>query len=175
MSVSAVAPERGGGLSYKWIVTIVIVFGMFMTILDSTIVNIAVSRLQTSFGASLNTVQWVITGYTLAQGVVTPLPAYFASRFGIKRPYILTLPAFTIGSVLCGLAWSLPMLILFRILQGMGGALISPLAITLLYSVFPPKERGMAMAVMGIPILLAPAIGPTLGGYIVTYLGWQLI
>src|SRR5258708_36315276 len=145
MSVSAVAQRRGGGLSYKWIVTIVIIFGMFMTILDSTIVNIAIPRLQTAFGASLNDVQWVVTGYTLAQGVVTPLTAYFANRFGIKRTYLVALAVFTIGSALCGVAWSLPMLIFFRLLQGMGGALISPLAITLLYSVFPPKERGMAM------------------------------
>ncbi|HEY3991387.1 MAG TPA: DHA2 family efflux MFS transporter permease subunit [Ktedonobacteraceae bacterium] len=175
MNVSAVAPERRGGLSYKWIVTIVIVFGMFMTILDSTIVNIAITRLQTSFGASLNDVQWVVTGYTLAQGIVTPLTAYFANRFGTKRTYIVALTAFTIGSALCGLAWSLPLLIFFRLLQGMGGALISPLAITMLYSVFPPKERGLAMGVMGMPILLAPAIGPTLGGYLVTYVGWQVI
>ena len=175
MNVSAVAPERRGGLSYKWIVTIVIVFGMFMTILDSTIVNIAFPRLQTAFGASLNDVQWVATGYTLAQGIVTPLTAYFANRFGTKRTYLVALIAFTIGSALCGLAWSLPLLIFFRLLQGMGGALISPLAITMLYSVFPPKERGLAMGVMGMPILLAPAIGPTLGGYLVTYVGWQLI
>lgn len=175
MAVSEVAPAKRGGLSYKWIVTIVIVFGMFMTILDSTIVNIAITRLQSAFGASLNDVQWVVTAYTLAQGVVTPLTAYFANRFGVKRTYLVALSAFTIGSALCGLAWSLPLLIFFRILQGMGGALISPLAITLLYSVFPPQERGMAMGVMGIPILLAPAIGPTLGGYLVTYVGWQLI
>ncbi|HEX4716473.1 MAG TPA: DHA2 family efflux MFS transporter permease subunit, partial [Ktedonobacteraceae bacterium] len=175
MSVSAVAQRRGGGLSYKWIVTIVIIFGMFMTILDSTIVNIAIPRLQTAFGASLNDVQWVVTGYTLAQGVVTPLTAYFANRFGIKRTYLVALAVFTIGSALCGVAWSLPMLIFFRLLQGMGGALISPLAITLLYSVFPPKERGMAMGILGVPLLLAPAIGPTLGGYLVTYVSWQLI
>ena len=175
MNVSAVAQGRGGGLSYKWIVTIVIIFGMFMTILDTTIVNIAIPRLQTAFGAGLNDVQWVVTGYTLAQGVVTPLTAYFANRFGTKRTYLVALSAFTIGSALCGLAWSLPMLIVFRLLQGMGGALISPLAITLLYSVFPPNERGTAMGILGVPLLLAPAIGPTLGGYLVTYVGWQLI
>ncbi len=175
MVVPETTTRRMGGVPYKWVVAIVIIFGLFMTILNSTIVNIAISRLQTAFGANLNSVQWVITGYTLAQGVVTPLTAYMADRFGTKRVYLVALAAFTIGSALCGLAWSLPVLIFFRVLQGLGGALLSPLAITLLYREFPPQERGLAMGVLGIPILLAPAFGPTLGGYIVTFASWPLI
>ncbi len=175
MVVPETTTRRMGGVPYKWVVAIVIIFGLFMTILDSTIVNIAISRLQTAFGANLNSVQWVITGYTLAQGVVTPLTAYMADRFGTKRVYLVALAAFTIGSALCGLAWSLPVLIFFRVLQGLGGALLSPLAITLLYREFPPQERGLAMGVLGIPILLAPAFGPTLGGYIGTFASGPLI
>ncbi len=175
MQVPAQAAQRSGGLSYKWIVAIVVVFGLFMSILDTTIVNIAIPRLQTAFGASLNNVQWVITGYTLAQGVAIPLTGYFSNRFGLKRFYIIALSAFTIGSLLCGLAWSLPVLILFRILQGFGGSFLLPMTITLLYREFPPQERGIATGFLGIPILLAPALGPSLGGYIVTFGSWQLI
>ena len=170
-----VVEQRGGGLAYKWVIMIVIIFGLFMTVLDSTIVNIAIPRLQNAFGADLNSVQWVITVYTLAQGVATPLTAFFAGRIGTKRFYILSLTAFTIGSFLCGLSWSLPILILFRVLQGLGGAFLFPLSITLLYREFPPNERGLASGILGIPILLAPALGPTLGGYIVTFASWQLI
>lgn len=175
MQIPAPAAQRSGGLSYKWLVAIVVIFGIFMSILDSTIVNIAIPRLQSAFGADLNSVQWVLTGYILAQGVATPLTGFFSDRVGIKRFYLISLALFTVGSALCGIAWSLPVLIFFRILQGMGGAFLSPLAITLLYREFPLEERGTAMGVLGIPILLAPAFGPTVGGYLVTFSGWQLI
>src|SRR5579875_2897152 len=124
--------QEGGGLSYKWIVAIVVIFGIFMSILDSTIVNIAIPRLQGAFGADLNSVQWVLTAYILAEGVATPLTGFFSDCIGIKRLYLLALVVFTAGSALCGLAWSLPALIIFRILQGAGGAFLFPLSITLL-------------------------------------------
>ncbi len=165
------AQSKGGGIPYKWVVAFVVIFGLFMTILDTTIVNIAIPRLQNVFGADLTSVQWVLTAYTLVQGVATPLTGFLAQRLGQKRLYLLALVSFTIGSALCGLSINLPMLIFFRIIQGATGAFMSPLAITLLYSEFPPEERGTALGALGIPILLAPAIGPTLGGYIVTYLG----
>lgn len=175
MQVPAPAARREGGLPYKWIVACVVIFGTFMSILDSTIVNIAIPRLQSAFGTDLNSVQWVLTAYTLAQGVATPLTAFLADRVGIKRFYIMSLVGFTLGSALCGIAWSLPVLIIFRIFQGVTGAFLTPLAITLLYREFPPQERGMVMGAFGVPILIAPAIGPTIGGYIVTYINWQLI
>ena len=169
------APRRIGNVPYKWIVALVVIFGLFMTILDGTIVNIAIPRLQTVFGVNLTSVQWVLTAYTLVQGVATPLTAYLSQRLGAKRLYLLALTGFTIGSVLCGLSFNLPMLIFFRIVQAATGAFLSPLAITLLWTEFPPEERGTALGALGVPILLAPALGPTIGGYIVTYLGWQLI
>ncbi|GHO42577.1 DHA2 family efflux MFS transporter permease subunit [Ktedonospora formicarum] len=175
MQISTSAAQRQGGLSYKWLVACVVIFGTFMSVLDGTIVNIAVPRLEAAFGSDLNSVQWVLTAYTLAQGVATPLTAFLSDRIGIKRFYILALAGFTLGSALCGLAWSLPTLIIFRVLQGIAGAFLNPLAITLLYREFPPHERGTVMGALGIPILLAPALGPTVGGYIVTYMGWELI
>jgi EmrB/QacA subfamily drug resistance transporter len=175
MQVNAQAVRTGRRFEYKWVVASVVILGVFMSILDQTIVNIAIPRLQTDFGADIHSVQWVLTAYILTQGVVTPASAFFADRLGIKRFYIISLAAFTIGSALCGLAWSLPVLIFFRILQGAGGAALFPLSITLLFQEFPPQERGMAMGFFGVPALLAPAIGPTLGGYLVTFAGWQLI
>ncbi len=175
MQVPVSAPRQMGGLPYKWIVAIVVIFGLFMTILDATIVNIAIPSLQNVFGANLTSVQWVLTAYTLAQGVATPLTAFLSQRLGQKRLYLIALACFTLGSICCGFAFNLPMLIFFRVLQGATGAFLSPLAITLLWTEFPPEERGTALGALGIPILLAPALGPTLGGYIVTFLGWRLI
>src|SRR5579875_148737 len=174
--ITTVAPQPGGArFPYKWVVTLVVIFGAFMSILDQTIVNIAIPRLQNAFGADLDSVQWVLTAYILTQGVVTPTTAFFADRLGTKRFYMLALAIFTAGSALCGLAWSLPVLIIFRVAQGIGGAALFPLAITLLYREFPPHQRGLASGVLGIAALLAPAVGPTLGGYFVTYVAWQLI
>ena len=175
MQVPTSTARGSAGLQYKWIVTLVVIFGAFMSILDQTIVNIAIPRLQNAFGADLSSVQWVLTAYILTQGVVTPTTAFFADRLGTKRFYILALAIFTAGSALCGLAWSLPVLIIFRVAQGVGGAALFPLAITMLYREFPPNQRGLASGLLGIAALLAPAVGPTLGGYFVTYVDWRLI
>lgn len=175
MQIDTQATRRSGGLDYKWILAMVVILGVFMSILDQTIVNIAIPRLQTAFGADIHEVQWVLTAYIVAQGVAVPTAAYFSDTLGIKRFYIISLGAFTLGSALCGLAWSLPILIVFRVLQGLGGAALFPLSITLLFREFPPQERGTAMGFFGVPALLAPALGPTLGGYLVTFVGWQAI
>ncbi len=174
MQVPASVPH-GGRLDYKWIVAIVVIFGAFMSILDQTIVNIAIPRLQNAFGADLNSVQWVLTAYILTQGVVTPTTSFFADLLGTRRFYVIALTIFTAGSALCGLAWSLPVLIIFRVLQGVGGAFLFPLSITMLYREFPVNQRGLASGIFGIAALLAPAVGPTLGGYFVTYADWPLI
>lgn len=166
---------RPGGLSYKWIVVIVVIFGSFMGILDQTVVNNALPHLQRAFAVDFNSLQWVITAYTLTQGIVTPTTAFFANRLGMKRFYVLSLILFTLGSALCGFAWNLPMLIVFRVIQAIGGATLFPLAVSFLFSEFPPQQRGLAAGVLSISALMAPAVGPTLGGYLVTYASWPLI
>lgn len=175
MQASIQTKQQAGGLPYKWIVAMVVIFGLFMVILDTTIVNNAISRLQSAFGASLADVAWVSTGYTLTEGIGATLAPFFSTRLGTKRFYMLLLALFTISSACCGLAWSLPALITFRIIQGLAGASLMPMSITLLYNEFPPEERGTAMGALGIPILIAPALGPTLGGYLVTYWSWQWV
>jgi DHA2 family multidrug resistance protein len=152
-----------------------VIFGVFMVLLDTTIVNIAIPRLQSAFGAGLTDVDWVAAGYTLAEGIGIPLTPFFATLLGNKRFYLIILTLFTIGSALCGLAWSLTALIVFRIIQGLAGASMLPMSITLLYSEFPPEERGIALGALGFPLLLAPALGPSLGGYMVTFVSWQML
>lgn len=163
------------GLEYKWLVTIAVIFGLFMAVLDQTVVNIALPKLQAVFGATLNDIQWVITAYTLAQTVSVPLFGYLADRFGTKWIYMISLALFTLASMLCGISWSVSSMIFFRILQGLGGGALLPIGIAQVYAVFPPAERGRSQAAIGVPVLLAPALGPTLGGYIVQYFSWRLI
>ena len=169
------APEPEGRLAYKWKVLISVVFGIFMIILDSTVVNVAFQTLRTEFGASLNDSQWVISVYVLALGITTPLSGFLADRFGAKRVYITGLAIFVFGSILCGLAPSLGLLIAARALQGFGGGMAQPLASALLFSAFPPKEQGLALGIFGIALLVAPASGPILGGLLVDAGVWRWI
>ncbi len=166
--------------NYKWRVLFSVIFGTFMFILDQTAVNVAVPTLQKVFGtgghaASVDQVDGVLTAYILALGIVTPLAGYLSERFGIKRMYLLSLAAFIGGSLACALAPNLIFLTAFRALQGFGGGMLGPLGISLLFGAFPEKERGLAFGVYGIPLVVAPASGPVLGGYFVQYLNWHYI
>lgn len=165
--------------AYKWQVVTSVIFGTFMVIMDATVVNVALPTLRnvfaTSGGGSIGQVQWVISGFVLAIGIVTPMAGLLADRFGIKRVYLLSLFGFTVASALCGLAPNLVVLILFRILQGLAGGSALPLGTALLFSAFPPEERGLAFGVFGIPLVVAPALGPVLGGALVEYADWRFI
>jgi EmrB/QacA subfamily drug resistance transporter len=160
------------GLAYKWWVTIAVTIGMFMSLMDSTIVIVAIPQMQKAFGADIHSVQWVVTIYMLTQAAVIPTAPYLIARFGGKRTYVWTLSAFLLGSLLCGFAWNLPTLIFFRLIQGIGGGILLPLVMTLLYQAFPPEERGTAASIMGIPLMIAPMLGPVLGGYLISAFGW---
>lgn len=175
MSADSAALNKPKGLEPKWKVLISITFGVFMIILDSTIVNIAFPTLRQQFGASLADAQWVLSIYVLALGVTTPMSGFLADRFGIKRMYLLGLALFTLGSVLCGLAPSLPLLIMARAIQGIGGGIAQPLGPAQLFRAFPPKEQGTALGLFGIALVVAPALGPILGGWLVDLGVWRLI
>jgi EmrB/QacA subfamily drug resistance transporter len=164
-----------GGLAYKWQVLISVVFGVFMIILDSTVVNVAFQTLRREYGASLNDTQWVLSIYVLALGITTPMAGFLADRFGLKRVYVGGLALFTFGSVLCGFAPSLPLLIAARALQGIGGGMAQPLGPALLYRTFPPNEQGTALGFFGISLVVAPALGPVLGGLLVDAELWRWI
>ncbi len=164
---------------YKWQVVASVIFGTFMVIMDATVVNVALPTLRTVFagsgGGDIGQVQWVISGFVLAIGIVTPMAGLLADRFGIKRVYLASLLGFTLASALCGLAPNLPALIAFRILQGLAGGSALPLGTALLFSAFPPEERGQAFGVFGIPLVVAPALGPVVGGALVEYASWRFI
>src|SRR6266568_4920913 len=160
-------------IAYKWQVTIAVALGMFMSLMDMTIVNVAIPQMQHGFGADIRDVQWVVTIYILTQTAVIPTAPYLAAKFGEKRAYVWTLIAFLLGSLLCGFAWNLPSLLFFRLVQGIGGGILLPMVMTLQYQAFPPAERGAASSALGIPMMMATVIGPVLGGYLVSAFGWQ--
>ena len=175
MSTASVPMEQPRGLDPKWKVLISVIFGIFMIILDSTIVNIAFPTLRIKFGASVPEAQWVISIYVLALGITTPVSGFLADRFHIKRIYLLGLGIFTFGSLLCGFAPSLGWLIAARALQGIGGGIAQPLGPAQLFRAFPPKEQGTALGYFGIAIVVAPALGPVLGGWLIDLNLWRLI
>ncbi|TCL59727.1 EmrB/QacA subfamily drug resistance transporter [Hydrogenispora ethanolica] len=167
--------EEQQGALYKWMALLVCVIGTFMSILDSSIVNIAIPKLMAVFGVSLDDVKWILTAYTLALGAIIPLTGYLGDILGTKKVFIFALIMFTVGSFFCGFAWSNSSMIVFRVIQALGGGMIMPVAMSIIYEIIPPAERGMALGFWGIASMAAPAIGPTLGGYIIEKLDWRLI
>ncbi|MGZ4809089.1 MAG: DHA2 family efflux MFS transporter permease subunit [Thermoanaerobaculia bacterium] len=159
----------------KWLVTVSITFGTLMGAIDASIVNVAVPHLMGSLGVTVEQVTWVTTGFVIATVMVMPLTGFLARLFGQKRVYMISLVLFIVGSALCGLAHTLPLLVFFRILQGLGAGALQPTEQAILRQTFPPKEQGMAMALFGMAVVLGPAFGPTLGGYIVDNYSWPWI
>ena len=153
----------------------VVVCGAAMTILDSTIVNVAIERLAVAFDAKLATIQWVSTGYLLALAAVIPVAGWAVDRFGTRRVFMAAVATFGASSLLCGLAWSAGSLIAFRVLQGLGGGLVMPVGMTILARAAGPDRMGRVMALVGVPMLLAPAIGPALGGALLDGASWRWI
>src|SRR3954452_13478663 len=158
-----------------WIVAAVVVVGVIMSILDTTIVNVALETLSRELDAPLNTIQWVSTGYMLALAVVIPLTGWMSERFGAKQVWMTSVALFGLGSALCGFAWSAESLIFFRILQGFGGGMIMPVGMSLMTQTAGPHRVGRVMSVIGVPILLGPILGPVIGGLIVDSFSWRWI
>jgi EmrB/QacA subfamily drug resistance transporter len=157
------------------LVASVVVLGALMSILDTTVVNVAISTLARDFETPLSTIQWVATGYTLALATVIPLTGWAADRFGTKRMYMTSISLFVAGSVLSGLAWSSGSLIAFRVLQGLGGGMLMPAGMTILTRAAGPQRVGRVMAIIGVPMMLGPILGPVLGGWLVTDFSWRWI
>jgi EmrB/QacA subfamily drug resistance transporter len=158
-----------------WVVAAVVIVGVIMSILDTTIVNVALETLSRELDAPLSTIQWVSTGYLLSLASVIPLAGWMAERFGAKRVWMVSVGLFGIGSALCGLAWSAESLIFFRVLQGFGGGLIMPVGMTVLAQTAGPHRIGRVMSVIGVPMLLGPVLGPVIGGVIVDNASWRWI
>jgi EmrB/QacA subfamily drug resistance transporter len=173
---AAIQPSQPEGLDRETLIVAgVVMLGAVMSILDTTVVNVAIDHLAVAFRSSLTTIQWVITGYTLALAAVIPVTGWAADRFGTKRIYMTSLALFTLGSVLSGLAWSAGSLILFRVLQGIGGGMIMPAVMTIMTKKAGPHRMGRVMGVLGVPMLIAPIMGPILGGWLVDNASWRWI
>ncbi|MFG1795843.1 DHA2 family efflux MFS transporter permease subunit [Nocardia sp. NPDC049149] len=152
----------------------VVVLGAIMSILDITVVNIALPTFQQEFDTSYAIAAWTITGYTLALATVIPLTGWAADRFGTKRLYIAALVFFVLGSALCATAWNIESLIVFRVIQGIGGGMLMPLGMTIMTHAAGPQRVGRVMAVLGVPMLLGPICGPILGGWLIEF-RWEYI
>ena len=158
-----------------WRISLVVIVGTIMSILDTTIVNVALATLGRDLHATIADIQWVVTGYMLSLAAVIPITGWAARRFGGKRVYIASLVLFTLGSTLCGLASSTTMLILFRVLQGIAGGMLLPIGQLMMAEAAGPSRMGRVMSIAAVPAMLAPILGPTIGGAIVDNLSWRWI
>jgi MFS transporter, DHA2 family, multidrug resistance protein len=171
----ALAPVRPAPKTNKWLVTISVTFGTLMGAIDASIVNVALPHMRGAVGATLQEITWVTTGFAIATVIVMPLTAFLGRLFGQKRVYMASLILFVLSSALCGMAWSLPSLVLFRVLQGFGAGALQPTEQAILRQTFPPEEQGLAMALFAMAVMIGPAVGPTLGGWIVDNVHWSWI
>ena len=168
-------PENALKPINPWIVTIAVMLATFMEILDTTVVNVSIPHIAGNMGATVEEGTWVVTSYLVSNAVILPMSGWLANRFGRRRILMTCVAGFTFTSLLCGMATSLEWLIFFRVLQGLTGGGLQPLAQAVLLETFPPKRHGTAMAAFGLGIILAPILGPTLGGWITDNYSWRWI
>jgi len=161
--------------AYVWRISLVVILGMIMSILDTTIVNVALDTLGRELHSTIADIQWVVTGYLLSLAAVIPVSGWAARRFGAKNVYLLSLILFTAGSALCGLATTSTELIAFRVLQGVGGGMILPVGMLIMAEAAGPKRMGRVMSLTAVPAMLAPILGPTIGGLILDSASWRWI
>ena len=175
MTASAAAAAAPNPAVNKWIVAGTVLTGTVMAVLDSSIVNVALPDIRGGLGATVEQITWVVTGYILANVIIMPLIGMLCARYGRKNFYLLSVILFTLASMACGLARSLPLLVIFRIVQGIGGGVLMTVSQAILRETFPPEEQGVAMGVFGMGVVLAPALGPTLGGWLTDQWSWPWI
>lgn len=181
MSKNSVTPQASSGQGQPFSIRSIIgpvmavVVGMIMVILDSTVVNVAMPNLVEYFGSTVTMMAWTITAYTLALSAVIPLAGWLMDRFGAKQIFLITIVLFTLGSILCAFAQTPEQLILYRVIQGLGGGMVSPIGMAIIFKLAPAEKQGSVMGILGVPMMLAPAIGPTLSGYLVDYASWHWI
>ena len=159
----------------KVAITIIVMLAALMAMIDISIVNVALTDIRASFATPLDQIGWVSTGYMMANIVVIPMTGWFQRRFGFKKYFTASVIVFTLASVLCGTAWNLPSLVVFRMLQGIGGGAIIPTAQSILFARYPKKEHGMAAGLFGLGAITGPLLGPTIGGYLIDFSSWHWI
>lgn len=159
----------------KWMITLTVMTGAIMSALDTSIVNVALPYMRGNLGATVEEITWVATAYILSSVIMMPIIALLSARFGRKNIFMGSVLLFTLTSMLCGLAWNLPSMVAFRTLQGIGGGALMPISLAILRESFPPEEQGMAMGFFGLGVVLGPAFGPTLGGWLTDHFAWPWI
>ena len=175
MAEAVAQREEKSGNSGMWLSLLAILSGTFVAILNNSLINVALPTMVSIFGSSTETMQWVLTGYMLANAVMIPMSGSLSAKFGAKKIFVLSLACFTAASVLCALAWSDTSLIAFRVIQGVSGGMIMPIGMSMIYMIVPREKIGMALGIFGIASMTAPALGPTLGGYLIEFLSWQFL
>ncbi|HVU03292.1 MAG TPA: DHA2 family efflux MFS transporter permease subunit [Polyangiaceae bacterium] len=159
----------------KWAVAVAVSLGALLEVIDMSIVNVALTQIQNSLGATLSQVSWVVSSYSIANVIILPLSAWLGHRFGKKRYFVFSLVGFTLASALCGMATTFPMLVIARVIQGLAGGGLLAKAQAILFETFPREEQAMAQGFFGAIVIAGPTIGPTLGGYLVTNVDWRWI
>src|SRR6478609_9259417 len=158
-----------------WLIAVSVMLATFMEVLDTTVVNVSLPHIAGSLSASIDEATWVLTSYLVANAIILPMTGWLASRFGRKRLLMLSVMGFTASSFLCGLAPTLSMLILFRVMQGATGGALQPLSQAVLLEAFPPRDRGKAMGFWGLGIVVAPILGPVVGGWLTDSYSWRWV
>ena len=158
-----------------WLVAVAVMFGTFMEVLDTTVVNVSLPHIAGDLGATVDEATWALTSYLVANAIILPLTGWLANFFGRKRLLMSAVIGFTSASVLCGIAQNLPMLIIFRVIQGATGGALQPLSQAVMLEAFPPKDRGKAMSFWGLGIVVAPMLGPVLGGWLTDSYSWRWV
>ncbi len=172
--------QAGGNLQEivsvgKWIIALTVMLPTLIEIVDTSVVNVALDHIRGSLSAGIDEATWTITSYLVSNAIIIPMTGWFSRIFGRKNYLVFSITLFTASSFLCGIAWSLPTLVLFRVMQGIGGGALQPLSQSILLETFPRKEHGMAMAIFGVGIMFGPIIGPLLGGWITDNWSWHWI
>src|ERR1700758_2206134 len=167
------SPAASRASPNPWLIAVLVAFATFMEVLDTTIANVALRYIAGGLGVSEDEASWVVTTYLVANAIILTASAYLSKRFGRKTFFLICLTLFTASSVLCGIAWTLPSLVLFRVMQGFSGGGMVPVASSILVDAFPPEKRGQAFAVFGVAVAVAPVVGPTLGGWLADTYSWH--
>jgi DHA2 family multidrug resistance protein len=166
-------PAGAAGGANPWLIAIVVSLATFMEVLDTTIANVELPYIAGGLAVSADEASWVVTTYLVANAIILTASSFLAKMFGRKPFYVACVALFTLSSILCGFAWNLQSLLLFRVLQGLGGGGMVPVSQSILADSFPPAKRGQAFALFGVAVVVAPVIGPTLGGWLSDNYGWQ--
>jgi DHA2 family multidrug resistance protein len=166
-------PAKGAALASPWLIAVLVALAAFMEVLDTTIANVVLPYIAGGMGVSDDEASWVVTTYLVANAVSLTASPFLARRLGRKTFFLICLGLFSISSLLCAQAWNLDLLLLFRILQGVAGGGMVPVSQSILADSFPPEKRGQAFALFGIAVVVAPVVGPTLGGWLADNLSWR--